>query len=442
MGLENKASNTTHYCWVLQGTTTMQLYKYNLRASLANLSAGKDFTNPLVLSTGVTGAITGTAVQTNNGRLANMSSGPGSGLNCLYFTTSTRVYRTIDVSTITPAQTTFLADNMTEIPPGGVNTYAAGGAMTSVEYSTAIDKLVINTSGAAGIRSYVTQYRADGGQMDRIFLLETKQIDQSAEDSGATPVPAILARAFTSWSEGGVCYMTGIGTTAATNLLYAFPIAADWEYASSTNQRLITPSISTPNCDKYIRVLTASLTVIGGASVQNLGLTPEPYRVYYRTVGISDDSGAWTLLNDTGDLSAVSSAASIQFMYEFKTIGGYCIPNRLFSTAVLYNDLSTDAHYQPSVANSDPTNKRFAWRFSSPFGGSVPALRVRLYDAVSGTQYVDDNTGSPTGTFEKNTGTGWVAWTNADKGNDTTYLRYTPASLPDNITVRALLTLF
>jgi hypothetical protein len=66
-----------------------------------------------------------------------------------------------------------------------------------------------------------------------------------------------------------------------------------------------------------------------------------------------------------------------------------------------------------------------------------------LYDATTDGLLVDDNTTSPTGTFEKSTddGENWSSWTNTDKTNNTTYLRYTPSSLADSIKVRALLTL-
>ncbi len=111
---------------------------------------------------------------------------------------------------------------------------------------------------------------------------------------------------------------------------------------------------------------------------------------------------------------------------------------------VSYDDISTDPHYRPSVKWSDVTNKRFAYRFVLAFGGTVPTLRIRLYDDVSGGgPLVDDNSASPTGTWEKSTNDGgaWGAYNTSDKANDTTYIRYTPASLADNIKVRSHLTL-
>jgi hypothetical protein len=57
----------------------------------------------------------------------------------------------------------------------------------------------------------------------------------------------------------------------------------------------------------------------------------------------------------------------------------------------------------------------------------------------------DDNTNTnpAAGTFEQSTDDGsiWITWTNADKGNNTTYLRYTPSSTANNIRIKAVLTL-
>ena len=442
LAIQPKDSNTQHYVWVLQGTTTMQLYKFNLRASLS-LTAGADTATSWQFSTGVTATLTGTASQANNGRFANMSSGPGSGLNCIYFTTTTRIYRTSDVSTITTGSTNYLADSAVEIPPGGTNTFAATSALNSIEYASGIDKMIVMSTGAAGVRSYVTQYRTDSGQWDRIFLVDNKQIDQSIADSSTTPIPSILARAFTVWSEGGISYLAGVGTAATTNLFYAVPTGADWQYSSSTNCRIVTPEISTPNVNKFSKIITNSITVLGGATGQGIGVSPEPYRTYYRTNGISDNSGSWTLIDDTGDLSSIAAASSIQFMYEFRTIGQNCIPARLLNTTLTYDDLSTDSHYQPSVTNSSASSKIFSWRFSTAFSGTVPTLRIRLYNAVTGGSLLDDTTtSSASGTWEKSTdgGSTWGSYNTTDKGNETTYIRYTPTSIADNIKVRALLT--
>ena len=68
---------------------------------------------------------------------------------------------------------------------------------------------------------------------------------------------------------------------------------------------------------------------------------------------------------------------------------------------------------------------------------------MRLFDAVTGGLLLDDNTLVPAGTWGKTTdGTTWGSYNTTDKANETTYIRYTPYTLPDSIKVRALLTLY
>ncbi|MBS1722362.1 MAG: hypothetical protein JSS66_05085 [Armatimonadetes bacterium] len=444
LAIEPASSKTSHTIWALDGTSTITLFKYNLRASLGSLSSGKS-TSAFVFKTAASTAITGTASQANNGRYASLNHGPGSGSGCIYFTSTTRIYRSKATSNITSNDSTWLSagDSMVEIPPGSVNTIGASSLMNSLEYSSSLDKFIVAVNATTTpFRSYVTQYRTDSGQMDRLWGCDIRQIDQSTADSGTTPAPSMTGGPYSLWSEGGMLYAATIGATAILNRVYAIPLSADWEYTSSTNSFIVTPRMACPNADKFVRVYTNEAEVIAGATGHNLGLAPEPYRISYRVNGISDNSGGWTMLNQTGDLSAVPGTDYIQFKLEFRTMGIICIPARILSLGVAYTDLSTDSHYQFSTGQTNLTNKRFAWRFSTAFASSVPALRVRLYDAVSGSLLVDDNTSSATGTFERSTdgGNNWSSWNNTDKGNETTYIRYTPASLGDNIKVRPLLT--
>lgn len=440
LALDDRNSWTQQYCYIIerQAATTPAIYKYNFRTALASISSGKT-TSAFVLATGVQ-TVTGNVSQTNNGRLGTLQHGPGSGVKSLYFVTTTRVYR-VAVSNITTGSTTFLSDNMVEVPTGGTGTYAVTGALTGVEISDQIDRLIVTSTGAAGVRSYVTKYNTNSDPFDHMFLIDSKQMDQSVADSASVPHPTINAGVFNVWSEEGLTYIARAGTASTTNHLYAVPLGADWTYADGTvKQRLVTPSLSTPNAEKYVRAYFNTAQYLG---TDNLTLPTEPVRMYYRTSGISDNSGSWTLIDQTGDLTSVDGASAIQFALEFRTIGTFCLPNRVYNVCVVYEDNTTDSHYQPSVAQSSISSKRFAWRFSTAFGGTVPTLRIRLYNAETGGLLLDDTTtASADGTWEKSTNDGgaWGSYNTTDKGNETTYIRYTPTSLADDIKVRALLT--
>lgn len=438
--LDDRVDFANQFCYVLDNTATPKVYKYNFRKALT-LASGKD-TTCLVFATG-TQTLTGTVSQNNNGRVGTLNHGPGSGAKSLYFATTTRIYRA-PIASITNGSTTWAADSMVEIPTGGTSTYTASSVMTSVEIADQIDRLIITNTGAGGAttcnRSFVTQYNTISTPFDLPFLIDSRQIDQSIADSNSVPHPNQNGAALSVWSEAGLAYLARAGTTSATNLVYAIPLGADWDFASgSVKQRLITPALSTTNATKLKRALVANENYIGG---NGLRLPLESFRLYYRTTGISDDSGSWTLLDNTGDLASATPGSQIQFMFEFRTAGTFCIPARIFGVTCLYEDNTTDSHYQPSVTFSSTSSKQFAWRFSTAFGSTVPRLKIQLFDAVSGGTLVTDDTVTAAGTWEKSTNDGgaWGAYNTTDKGNDTTYIRYTPASLADNIKVRALLT--
>jgi hypothetical protein len=335
---------------------------------------------------------------------------------------------------------------MVEVPAGGTSTYAATSVMSSVEIADQIDRLIITTTGAATTthrRMYITQYNVVSNAFDHVFLADTGQSDQSAATADSAPHVSPQGAAINVWSTDGLVYISRPGATVYTNMLYAVPLAADWVYANldgQPKQRLITPAIQTPNCSKFKRVYVSHADYFGGG---NLTIPSEPYKLYYRTAGITDDSGAWTYVNNIGNLSSTTAAEYIQFMFEFRVIGTFCLPTRIYNVGIIYEDNTTDSHYQPSVGQSNLTTKRFAWRFSTAFGSTVPTLRVRLYDAVTGGLLLDDDSATPTGgTWEKSTdgGQNWTAYNTTDKGNETTYIRYTPTTLGDDIKVRALLT--
>jgi len=436
LALNSTSSATSHYVWVLDGTTTAKFYKYDIRAALGSLSSGKS-TSAFQFATGTSPTLTGTITQVNNGRLATLNHGPGSGVKSIYFATTTRVYRVAESGILTGV-TNFLSDSMLEIPPGGTNTYAAGGAMQAVDYSDSIDRLIVMSSGAAGIRSYITQYRTDSGRLDHLFLIDMKQLDQSTADSNSTPVPSINATAVSIWSEVGVFYVCRNGTAATNNLLYALPTGADWQYASSTEQRLITPEISTSNAVKLYRAYVIDKKFYGSDA---LTIPDDGYRLYYRTSGISDDSGSWVLLTDVNDLSGVTPASSIQFMFEFRTIGFTMLPSRIYAVGVVYEDSSTDSHYIPSVGKSSIASRIFAFRQQTSWGGTIPTLTIRVYNADTSSLVLSDTTSAGvSGTWQYSTdGTTWNSWSAAADtvGN---YIRYTASSLPDGINAKVSIT--
>ncbi len=433
LAADTESTYTGQYVYVLNGTSSPNVYKYNIRAPLTIPTNGGRSTSAFLYAT--TGnAVAGTVSQVNNGRIGTANHGPGNGVKSLYFVTTTNVYRAAE-SNIQSGAVGWISDTMTEIPAGTTSTYAASATLSQIDYADTADLFYISTTNN---RVHATKYKTDGSAFDHIIFSDNKQLDSTLADSSSYPFPNTIDLPMYVWTENGYAYVVRSSTTATQNQLYCVPLNADWAYASSTQQRIIGPKLNTPGASRFYRVYVNKINYVGE---DGLTLPTEPYRVYARISGIDDNTGEWTLLDDSHSLSLISAADNIQFMFEFRTLGLVCIPCGLYGFTVVYEDASTDSHYQPSVSTSSITNKQFGWRHAVAFGGSVPNLRVRLYDAENANLLVDDDTDSPTGTFERSTdGSSWSAWSNTDKSNETTYVRYTPASLGDNIKVRALLT--
>ena len=445
-GIGKKDKDTWLQQWVYTLSTpaalNYKIAKYNVRAALS-LRDGGD-TAAWSLTTG-SQAHTGTVVQNNNLRLATLNHGPGAGVSCLYYLTASRINRALELS-ITSGNVSFKADEMTEVPPGGVATYALTGALSTLEVASTIDRLIVMSSSTAGTRSYITNYNAGNNEMDHVFTIDDKQIDQVGVNNTTAPHATTLSAIQYPWVEGGMLYMFGTGVSAVTNIGHAFPVGADWTYSGTTHQYLVTPKILTPNCNNYQRVYVLRDRLIGGTGGDLLGQPPDPIKIYYRTNTTLinfGDTGGWTLVADGNDISGIAGSSYIQFRLDFRTISDKCIPARIFGLGVVYNDISTDSHYQPSVANSNITTKAFAWRFATSWGSTVPTLRVRIYNAISGGLLIDDTTAaSASGTWYKSTtnGLSWGGYTTTDRSGDSTYIRYVPTVLADNITVKAVLT--
>lgn len=434
--VDDEVSKTDHSVYIITGTSTCIVYKMNVRAADTITTGQMVLTGANLVITG-TQAVTGTNSQINNGRIVTTSHGPGSGVKSIYFVTTTRIYRAA-LSNITAGNITWQSENRIETPPGGASTIAATATMQAIEYAGTIDKFIISTAGAA--RNYITQYPTNSGDpFDLIWGINSLILDQAAASSDRYISPVnTIALPFSCWSEDGYVFLARVTPTATSNHLYCVPFNADARYHLTTSQSAITPEIVTPNNDRFVRTYVNNVEYTG----ENAFEVPlEHYKAYYRTSGISDNSGAWTLLNKRGDLDT-AGLSSIQFKLVFSTISaGLALAPRILGVTVLYNDLVTNSHYLPCSDLSNKTNKQFAWKFQTAFGGTVPTLRVRLYNAITEGLLDDDNSLTPTGTWEKSTnGTSWSVYDSSDKTNDTTFIRFTPASLADNIQVRALLT--
>jgi len=325
--LGDKTSWTEQYVYSTNGaSTSLSLYRYNIRAPLTLTAGAMVLTGSDMVITG-SQAVTGTISQSNNGRVATLAHGAGAGVPSIYLFTTTRILR-VPLASVTTGSTTFVADSMSEVPPGGTNTNVATAAFTALDVAGSLDKLVITGAASSGT-VYITDYYTGGQQMDRRSGALTAQLPSALRDTDSPIfVRNIAANVPFIWVEDGwLFWIYSQGATTNVNALTVYPLAADLGFNAEVNNRIICPKITlgaTPS--KFYRALVNCVENLGD---DTMGVTPDMFRLQYRTSGIDDNSGSWVDVPQTGDLSGVSTSANIQFAFQFRTAGVIMLPARV-----------------------------------------------------------------------------------------------------------------
>jgi hypothetical protein len=424
------------YVYCTEGlSTSLVLYRYNIRAALTPVAGAFTLTGTDIVITG-SQVVSGSVSQANNGRVATLQHGAGSGVPSLYLFTTTRILR-VPLSAVVAASTTFVADSMSELPPGGLNTNAVAASFQSFDIAGSLDKLVIMGSNATGT-VYITDYYTGGQQIDRRAGCVTSQIASAARDTDS-PIFVHLVSANSptvcvedGWLFWGYSQGTGTNTSAVT----AYPLAADLLYQADVNNRIICPTITlgaTPA--KLYRALVNAMENLGD---DTMGVAPDMYRLQVRTSGIDDNSGAWTDVPQNGDLSGLGTPSSIQFAFQFRTAGVVMLPARVLSLALIYEtDDALPSQYQWNFGDFNLSNGTFAWIQSSLFGASLTTHTINIYRSDTNALVLTQaSTGTTNGTFEFWTGSAW----SAGLGTDTlgTRRRFVPTgSLPSGVNLYA-----
>jgi len=431
---DDAVSRTTHdvYLINLDTSATIRFSKFNIRADLTVV--GGISKSAFIDKTGIS-TITGTASQINNGRMFTVSHGVATGQKSIWFTTSTRIYRT-SLDRVVANATNIFSDFMLEIPPGTATTHALTNSLNQIDVSSTIDRLIIPFN-SLRFGAYLAQYNPSSSTpADKIFGANLNKLKLTTSSPDA---PIILSQSavMTIWTEGGYLFSMPSVVTTGLNTLTIIPVGADGAYGATTNQRIITPKLATPNATKFYRAYVDNARYIGTYA---LGYPPESFKLYYRTAGIDDNSGTWIEIL-SGDLSGSTPGTHIQFMFELDVLGETCLPSRIYAVSCTYEDSSQDSHYQPSLTKSSAISGTIAWKQVLAWNSVIPTLQIRIYNADTGFLVLDDNTAiQSSGVFQYSAdGTNWLDWDNtADSINY--YIRYTATTLPNNITIRALLT--
>lgn len=437
--LGDRDSWTQQYVYSTEGSSTsLILYRYNIRAPLTLTAGAATLTGSDMVITGAQ-TVTGNISQSNNGRVATLNHGAGSGVPSLYLFTATRILR-VPLASVVSGSTTFVADQMSEVAPGGANTNVATAGFTSLDVAGSLDKLVIAGAASTGT-VYVTDYYTGGQQIDRRGGALATPLPSSNRDTDSPIfVHNITVNVPFLWVEDGwLFWVYTQSVTANINALTVYPLAADLEFQADVNNRIICPKITlgaTPA--KLYRVLVNGVENLGD---NTMGVAPDMYKVQVRTSGIDDNSGGWTDVSQDGDLSGLGTPSNIQFAFQFRTAGVIMLPARILSLALIYEtDDALPSQYRWNFADFNTSNGTFAWIQSALFGASLTTHTINIYRADTNALVLTQaSTGTTNGTFEYWNGSTWTAGLGTDTLN--TRRRFVPSgSLPGSVDLYAKIT--
>lgn len=424
LSVDSFENYTTQYGYCINNLG--QIWQFNLRASLT-INVNGVSTSAYISNTANPNL---NIVWHDCMAIATTNHGVGKNDKSLYFVASSRVYRFSLKNIISPSA--FYVDAMIEILPYNSLSYniSSPGSLISIVYDSFSDYFYLG--GAS--KFYRTKFKTEAKYMDLAFGLNDNILDNQNVLEEYVPKFQVASYSPSTVVDGIIYYLYCHTATTTDNVLYA--ISTKGNYDIGNNSVIITPKLSTPNCLSYNCVYFNDRCLLGG---NIFGTSTELIELYYRTEGIDNNSGNWTLVK-YGDLSDIQPSNFIQFMLKFKIFGSFCVPARVYSLGLTYKDNEDDPLFCKFFYKGN-VKDQYYWKFLNSYNGILPNLEIIIYDTGSSNIILKDNSVAPNGNFDYsiNGGTSWTTWSASNLNANSIIVRYTPLNLPNNLNVAASL---
>jgi hypothetical protein len=426
LGLDDRISWVEQNLYVtnLVTTTTVEVFVFNIRASL-NPSLGID-NNAFQFRTGVATVFT-TVQQLNSANLFTVKHGFAKDQPSLYFISSNRLYRA-PLELIKPNVTNWIQDYMADNPPGGISTYPLQ-SFTNLSYCKMTDRIFL----FGGVRSYYTKYDTSISQFESIFLSDSKTVNVNG---GTIPInPDSNANGFNTDINSGYLHILRNNATVNQNIGYSIPLTTHQNFAFDLDEYLISPVFRIPE-GNFVKMIPQYIRRLGNHP--SAYFQPEPFRIFYRTKGITNNTGTWIRLNDSGDLTNVFDN-QIQFAFTFKTLGVIGIPPRLKGILLTYESLMD--YYKPSTQQTNSEDYIISWRQDKLFTGNIPKISIDIFDVKTSLTIIEDDTErNDLGIWEysEDEGLNWNPW-DSTKNQIGNLIRYRTTNLPKGIKLKVII---
>lgn len=415
------------------------IYKFDVRKPLSSFSSSGS-SDAFLYQTGKEWFYYLPNQQTNNAEIATVNHGQAKGIPSLYLIANRTIAR-VALSNIVPLKDNWMEDSAQIYAPYNTSLFQHDNSnVINTVYCSYFDKF-ITVGGGSNRRMMAQEYWTEGGRTSNEMWYASMYFYHH-NLALLNKIPVALSHSGLNHyldMSNGMAYLMQQSTSVWVQQIYSFPIGADASKAVQNKQYVTTPKMLTPRSKRYQSVMWTNTMSRG---VDTFEIPTSHLEVYYRTVGIDDDSGEWIRVPEIRVLTNVT-ADQIQFQIRWKLFSPLGHFPVLYNIGLVYEQYENDEHYQQSLSHSSGASKQYVWRFKTEFGSTVPKLYVHVFDSKTNVKlFQDDTSTSAYGVFEKSTDGGqtWAAYNTTDKGNETTYVRYTPSDMYSNFKSYAILT--
>lgn len=386
--------------------------------------------NPAV----TTGILATVAAPIANAQLSKCSFG---GTPYWVYTTATQMVRFL-FSNITAGNTNWALPTDIVTPtvtvPGSGNCpllyNAVWTTMQKVVYLDTVDGVgsdrVLNIPQSTIAPFIMSPWLAVGIAFDQVVGVQTNQTDRTSDMALSGYEKKFSLGLFAGCAHNSTdkkILLTRNSSSSAANVASQQFLEIDY---SKHNAYAILPAFDTPNATQYGRILR-----------QGRFRGRNPINIYYRTSGISTNTGAWTQLDAEGNLNAVTVAAQVQFKIEFP------VWNLNLTTAEVdvMGFTWTSRSIEPQFAWYQPTTDGRTYFIQQvAFGSPVPGLTIAYYvNSTNSLVFEQPSSGSANGIFEYWNGLAWIVGIGPDVVG--TIRRFTPSVAIGTMDIRAELRL-
>lgn len=414
-----KIDNNTQYLYVLSGqnnnSTNNHFLVYNVRADLVavgGITTSAFVARSNIFTTQNYSTIPATAQKIT---VATTLSGPGKGVECLYFSYYWRTYRFKTADLRIPNNHVIFDEYMINNRIGGF--IVGTNSHTNPRYLPEED--LFYTKDYSYNAYFFSKPSSSTTQMETgRFILPSHHYsyyvndDFDVEFTRNSTQGTFLSRI----SNGNIILMSDNASQWCAFNLVSYK--ADSYFAEKYNNFIITPAIDTYNCRKFKKLYLKTNVSVGNDISPNL---TDDAIVYVRTIGIEDNSGAWIVLNKYKDLSKITPSDKIQFRFGFKTLASMHMPIRIYNLGVLYETFDNNSdEFEWILEDTSYSSFIVGFKFKNTLNkdyiliNNDPVFLIECRDINNNLIYRQKNFETEFGVFQYYNGTTWV--------NGTSYL--------------------